>query len=208
MCVVHMSTRAAAGDTRLTNLVGALVLALGERVRAATELATGQPAGGPAVLVTLDERARGASVDEIRQVVGLSPSGGVRLVDRLAQAGLVARRPGPDGRTLSVELTGAGRQAAARARSARATAVAEVLDVLEPGQRAALTTLVEDLLAALTRQRLDQRARGLVPPDGWLCRLCDFDACGRSDGRCPAARVVSGTVPADHDGPRANPTTS
>jgi DNA-binding MarR family transcriptional regulator len=153
------------------------------------------------VLVTLDERARGASVDEVRQVVGLSPSGGVRLVDRLAQAGLVVRRPGPDGRTRSVELTEAGRDAAARARSARAAALTEVLDVLEPGQRAALTPLVEDLVAALTRQRLDHRAGGQVPPDGWLCRLCDFDACGRPDDRCPAASAVSDTVPAE---PRAS----
>jgi DNA-binding MarR family transcriptional regulator len=191
MCVVHMSTRDPEGDTRLENLVGALVLALGERIRTATEVATDQPAGGPAVLVTLEEWGRGASVDEIRQLVGLSPSGAVRLVDRLVQAGLVTRRAGPDRRTLSVELTDAGRAAAARARSARAATLAEVLDDLTPAQRRALTPLVEDLLAALTRQRLDQRARGDVPADGWLCRLCDFVACGRPDGRCPAAIAAS-----------------
>jgi DNA-binding MarR family transcriptional regulator len=194
MCVVHITTRPAGADTRLANLVGALALALGERIRAATEDATDHPAGGPALLVALDGRGRGASVDEVRQVVGLSPSGAVRLVDRLARAGLVVRRPGPDRRTRSVELTDAGRDAAARARSARAAALSEVLGALTAAQRAELTPLVEDLVAALTRQRLDQRARGEVPSDGWLCRLCDVDACGRRDGRCPAASVVSGAL--------------
>ena len=24
----------------------------------------------------------------------------------------------------------------------------------------------------------------------WLCRLCDMEACGRDDGRCPAASAA------------------
>jgi hypothetical protein len=76
-----------------------------------------------------------------------------------------------------------------------------VLGALSGPQREALTPLVEGLVAALTRLRLDQRARGEVPPDGWLCRLCDFGACGRPDGRCPAAGVA-GAAPQEIRGGR------
>jgi hypothetical protein len=43
------------------------------------------------------------------------------------------------------------------------------------------------LLGAITTQRLAERERGHDPSGGWLCRLCDVDACGRDHGMCPSA---------------------
>jgi hypothetical protein len=43
------------------------------------------------------------------------------------------------------------------------------------------------LITTITRQRLEQRASGVAPAGGALCRMCDFAACGRPDGACPAA---------------------
>jgi DNA-binding MarR family transcriptional regulator len=182
-------------DARLVNLVGTLVVALAGRVREATEAASGQPAGGPAALVALHERGHGSSIDELRGIVGLSPSGAVRLVDRLAAAGLVARRPGRDSRTLSVELTPRGHNAAQRVLDARAAAVTTALDALSRSQKAQLTSIVEVLITAITEQRLAARHGGGEPSDGWLCRLCDFEACGRPVGACPAALTGRSRAP-------------
>jgi hypothetical protein len=50
-----------------------------------------------------------------------------------------------------------------------------------------LEALAGDVLAKLAAQRRALRASGQMPPGGALCRLCDFVACGRPEGRCPVA---------------------
>ena len=177
-------------DRRAANLVGALALAVVDRVRADGEAAAGQTAAGPAALVTLHHFLGGRSMDDLRSAVGLTPSGAVRLVDRLAAAGLVERRPGADGRSLALHLTARGRRAARRVLAARADSLARLVSVLDDRDRRALVEVTEKLVAALATQRLAERGRDREPAGGWLCRLCDVDACGRPDGRCPAASAA------------------
>jgi DNA-binding MarR family transcriptional regulator len=176
---------------RAANLVGVLGLAVDGAARRATEEAAGHGAAGPAALVALDGFANGWSLDDLRQVLGLTHSGGVRLVDRLAADGYVERRRGATGREVSVILTDAGRGAASGIRAARARAIKQFLDALTSAERAELTRITEKLLAAAARRRIADRAAGDPPADGWLCRLCDLDACGRLAGRCPVARAAS-----------------
>ena len=76
------------------------------------------------------------SVDQLRQVLGLTSSGTVRLLDRLAESGYVRREPGADGGSTSIGLTDAGRQAAVRVSRARAAVVEDALAVLSPAERA------------------------------------------------------------------------
>jgi hypothetical protein len=54
-----------------------------------------------------------------------------------------------------------------------------------------LTNITEKLLGAITAQRLADRDQGHDPSGGWLCRLCDLDACGRDHGICPAAAAAA-----------------
>jgi rubrerythrin len=61
---------------------------------------------------------------------------------------------------------------------------------LTDAQRRALTAMAERLTGDLASLRIQQRAMGEAPAGGWLCRLCDFDACGRPAGQCPAARAA------------------
>jgi MarR family transcriptional repressor of emrRAB len=178
-------------DARLTNMLGALSLAVADRVREATEEAAGQISAAPAALVALDGFLAGRTIDDLRRVVDLTPSGAVRLVDRLADAGLVKRRPGADARSLSLVLTATGRRRAARIRTAREMAVASLLDGLSANDRTELARLTEHLLRSVTAHRLADRAADRIPHGGWLCRLCDLDACGRQEGRCPAAATAS-----------------
>jgi hypothetical protein len=124
--------------------------------------------------------------------VGLTPSGAVRLVDRLAAAGYVERRPGRDGRSVALVLTPSGRRAANKVVAARADAIGGALVELSDDERASLTRISEQLLSAVTTERLAIRESSQEPGGGWLCRLCDFVACGRDQGLCPAATTAAG----------------
>jgi len=183
-------------DRRAANLLGALSLAVVDRVSAEVETAAGQTSAGPAALVALHQFLGGRSMDDLRSAVSLTPSGAVRLVDRLATAGLVERRPGSDGRSLALHLTAKGRRTAKRVLAARAEVVGGILAVLDERERKMLVGLAEQLIGAITDERLSEREAGREPAGGWLCRLCDADACGRPDGHCPAATAASSAVSA------------
>ncbi len=104
------------------NTFGALSLAVADRTRAAVEAVARHGASGPAALVALDGYAGGESIDSLRRILGITHSGAVRLVDRLAAAGLVERRVGPDARAVSIHLTPVGRRTARRVLAAREAA--------------------------------------------------------------------------------------
>jgi DNA-binding MarR family transcriptional regulator len=144
-----------------------------------------------AALVTLLDLARSSSVQALSQLIGLTHSGAVRLVNRLAAAGLVERTSGRDGRTITVRLTGRGQSVAQRIRSARRAAIVASLSGLTDRQREQLTTICEALIATVTSARLAPRAAGRQPSGGALCRMCDPVACGRPDGNCPAAQTAA-----------------
>src|SRR5262249_57478847 len=82
--------------------------------------AGGRPESGAAALCALLHFLDRPSVDRLRQVLGLTSSGTVRLVDKLAETGYVGREPGTDGRSVSIVLTEQGRRAAQRGGGPRA----------------------------------------------------------------------------------------
>jgi DNA-binding MarR family transcriptional regulator len=179
--------------TRQANLLAVLGLGINDRVRQAEEAAAGHGSAAPAALVALHEFLGGASMDQLRQVVGLTPSGAVRLIDKLAEASLVRRGPGPDGRSVALTLTRWGDEAARRILAGRRRACETILAGLSSGEREALTPLLERLLGQLTAVRLAEREEAKAPAGGWLCRLCDFSACRRDVGECPVANAARPT---------------
>ena len=166
---------------RDANLLGALSLAVSERLETATSAAAAHGGSGPAALAALEPFLGGSSIDTMRKPLGLTHSAAVRLVDRLAAAGLVMRAAGDDGRSVAVFLTPAGRRAAAQVREGRMIALTKVLVPLDAAEREQLTRIVEKLLAGLTSGRADARH---------ICRLCDAGACGHEEGRCPVTRAA------------------
>jgi MarR family transcriptional regulator, negative regulator of the multidrug operon emrRAB len=176
-----------ARDARLTNLVGALSLAIVDHMRTANEDAAGMTAAAPAALVALHEFMDRGTVDQLHLVTGLTPSGAVRLVDRLVADGYVERKPGRDGRSVALALTPRGRRVARRVRRARSAAIEEMLVDLSAADRASLSRLIEKMVGTVVRSRL----AGDEAAGGWLCRLCDFEACGRPMGRCPAQQTAA-----------------
>jgi MarR family transcriptional repressor of emrRAB len=158
---------------RTANLLGALGIVLADALADAAE-----PAGGSSTataLVALYGPSASASIDALARVVGLSHSGTVRLVDRLAADGLVERRRGADQRSTALVLTPAGRRVARQTLRRREGNLQKLLASLTDDQQAALADLTGCVLGEL----------GDAEPR--VCRLCDLEACGRSRGECPVA---------------------
>jgi DNA-binding MarR family transcriptional regulator len=134
-----------------------------------------------AALSALGQFLDGATLDRVHQVLGVTPSGAVRLVDRLERAGLVSRAPGSDGRSRSVQLTSSGRAAAATVGDARAAYLGGLVLALTPDEVHTLRGLLAKIMAAV----VDRKDGG-----AWTCRLCDLGACRRAEGECPALNAA------------------
>lgn len=168
-------------DARTANLLGALALTAGDRLATTTGGATGRATSDTAAVVVLTTTLGGTSQEVLGRALGLTQTGGVRLVNRLVDAGLVERRAGQDGRTHAIAVTRTGRAAARRALGARRGTTESLLEALDAGERAQLTGLLEKILGGAT-----------TGPDDTLriCRLCDPDACGHHEGRCPVTQAA------------------
>jgi DNA-binding MarR family transcriptional regulator len=166
---------------RDANLLGALALVIADRTADAVAAAAGQSQTAATALSALHHFLDAPSIDMLRQVLGLTSSGAVRLVDRLEEAGYVARQPGIDGRSVSVSLTESGRRAAERVSAARTAVLEGALSGLSPDERQALEHLVSRVLAEMVR------APGATR---WICRLCDTGTCGSETGRCPVRNAA------------------
>jgi MarR family transcriptional repressor of emrRAB len=173
------------GFDRGANLLGALGLRVADRMHNAVTAETSESAA--TALSAIYNFLDAPRIDRLAQVLGLSSSGTVRLVDGLAAKGLVVRRRGPDARESVVALTSAGRRTAQRVIRARAATLADALAPLSRSERAAFEALAEKILIGLVR---GPRGRG------WMCRLCDTAACGAERGHpCSITREALGLAP-------------
>src|SRR5256885_2134166 len=140
-------------DDRLLNLVGAVGLAVATAQRQVTEKTLAFGGAAPAALVTIAAYP-GKSVEQLGAVLGLTQPGATRLVDRLERAVLVSRRDG-EGRRQALHTTSLGESAVSSLLDARHRALDRLLQPLDAADRAALTGILERLLAAWTGSRLD-----------------------------------------------------
>jgi DNA-binding MarR family transcriptional regulator len=166
---------------RAANLAGALSLVIADQAADAVTEAAGRSESAAAALSALLHFLDRPSVDLLRQVLGLTSSGAVRLLDRLEESGYVTRGPGADGRSASVTLTEHGRLAAQRVSDARATVLEGALAVLSPAERADFERLAGKVLVGM------MRGPGAVR---WICRLCDIGVCRGAEGGCPLGNAA------------------
>ena len=167
---------ASSGPRKSANLLGALALAVIDRLNASLDATVGHSQSAAAALSALDQFLDAPGIDRLAQVLGLTHSGAVRLVDRLARDGYVHRAPGTDGRSVAVQLTAAGRSAAQQVSEQRLVLLEELVNSLDDSEQAAFANLAGRLLVTMMRDP------GAVR---WTCRLCDLHACGRHEGLCP-----------------------
>lgn len=177
---------------RAANLLGALSLVVADRMNTAVEAIATLGPSAPAALAAMHEFLDGGSVTQLSSALGLTHSGTVRLVDRLATEGLIERVGAQDGRAVSVVLTQHGRRTAERILHTREQSLASALSALSPNEIDNLAAALDTMLTTVTLARAEERStRANHRPQPWLCRLCDFAACGRSEGNCPVANVVT-----------------
>lgn len=89
------------------------------------------------------------SITDLGHAIGVDQPRASRLVQSLADAGLVRRIPDPaDGRRVVIEATKAGRAHIAAHAEARATEVAAAAEALTPAERAELARLLAKLAEA------------------------------------------------------------
>jgi DNA-binding MarR family transcriptional regulator len=177
-------------DDRGANLLGALAVGLEDAVRAALVDEVGLDVTAVAALLIIRERP-GRPIADLATALGLTHSGAVRALDRLVDHDLVTRDAGPDGRSLGLVLTDAGRAVTDRALAARRAVLGRLVATLPTDQQRGLVTAVEGLLAQLPGNR----------HDAWrICRTCEHDVCrGRN---CPVGSAVD---PADTGTHRGTP---
>jgi DNA-binding MarR family transcriptional regulator len=165
----------------VANVFGALALIVADQMADVTASAAGRSDSAPAALAALHHFLDHPSVDLLRQVLGLTSSGTVRLLDRLAESGLIERGPGADGRSTAVSLTPAGTAKAQEVCAARTAVLDRALAALSPGERAEFSTLMAKMLVGM------MRGPGAVR---WMCRLCDTAVCRGAPGGCPVGNAA------------------
>src|ERR671917_444259 len=135
--------------SRTANLLGALGVALADAQTAELAASSGLAPTDAAALNAVGV-APGCSIGAVRVALGITHPGTVRTVDRLAAAGLVERRAGVDGRTVSLHLTPAGEQVWQRQADARIAWLERTIERLAPPQRAHVERGVSPLLTGVT----------------------------------------------------------
>lgn len=152
---------------RTANLLGAVGLAVADRIAEAARHTLNHAGETPAALVVIGY-GLGPSNDQLRRILGLSHPGSVRLVDRLVADGLVERREGRDRRAVALHLTAEGHALRRVLLGERLAAIRSVLEPLDASERETLDALLHKLLSKLPASDLEKCN---------LCRLCDNSVC-------------------------------
>jgi MarR family transcriptional repressor of emrRAB len=171
--IMHAMARA----PEIANLLGALSLAVMDRIEQGARDIIGHAGETPAALIVIGYRP-GMTNDMLRRRLGLSHSGTVRLVDRLVSDRLVERRPGKDGREVALHLTAKGAASRKDLLTSRISAVASFVDVLSASERKRLGELIRAVLARQDTSEMDRFT---------ICRMCDNGVCSN----CPLPTSVS-----------------
>jgi MarR family transcriptional regulator, negative regulator of the multidrug operon emrRAB len=179
-------------NLRLDNLLASLSLNLAEEGQQALERASGLTGTATTALLALEEFLDGAHVGRLAAVLGLTHSGAVRLVTQLERDGLAERHEGADRRRVEVRLTTKGRNRSRHARAARDEVISRASSGLTVDEGHTLEALLDKLVSARVARRVERRQAEEI--GAWWCRTCDFTACGRPEGRCPAQLTAAQAI--------------
>jgi MarR family transcriptional repressor of emrRAB len=162
-------------DARTANLLGAFLTGLHDQMSAQIERESEIAGDGPAALVAIAYH-EGQTVEHLRRTLTLSHSWTVRLVEKLANAGLVQKKAAADKRAVALFLTEQGKRKVQGIVRTRRRCLEEVLAVLPVKDQRKLTTMLERMLAFMS----DDEDRAAA-----ICKLCEVEVCPQN--RCPVA---------------------
>ena len=160
---------------RTANLLGALALAVTDKIEQSAHSVLGRGGETPAAVVVIGYGS-GLTNNGLRRILRLSHPGTVRLVDRLVGDGLVERRPGRDSREIALHLTNEGIRVREALLAKRISTIASMLTVLSAAEQSDLANLLSELLSRPKSSELERYT---------LCRMCDDRVCSN----CPLPTV-------------------
>ena len=164
---------------RTANLLGALSVAVGDRLEKSLKSHPNQTDSAAAAL-NLIGFYEGCTNGALSASLGLSHTATVRLLDKLESEGSVERRAAEnDQRAVALFLTRRGRARAREILTARCAELCETISVLSVGEEKQLAILLEKLLKHLTTSAAEA---------DHICRLCDEEAC--PSARCPVHQAA------------------
>lgn len=167
-----------------SNLLAATARLVADAVDERLEAALDHTASAPAALITIGHHP-GLSIESLRNALGITHSGTVRLIDRL-EADELVRRQKQGERAVRLQLTRRGRRAVERLERARLAAVTDLVATLLPEQQRQLEDILARLLSIRTHSEEDLRR---------ICRLCSFEACESRGMNCPVADAARQHLP-------------
>jgi MarR family transcriptional repressor of emrRAB len=166
------------GSAHTANILGALAVLIQDRVEGAWQSSLDLSPMAAAALVQI-EGEPGCSIELVAGRIGLTHSATVRVVDKLAERGLVEKdRARKDARAQSLTLSKAGKRLAQQLHEARNQVTDDLLSGLAPAQRTALETAIRTILHRCVEPGREADV---------TCRVCDDRRC--SPEICPI-RVV------------------
>jgi DNA-binding MarR family transcriptional regulator len=183
-----MDTRTAGSPATLrhgANVLRALANNLDSVAATVVEAPLDHPSARDAV--TLLGWRRECTNEALQEALDLSQPACVRVVDRLAAAGLVTRRRTPGDRRLRIRLTARGERAAARLVRQSGTGVEAALSAALPEDER-----LEDFVAAL--DRVAAVVFGDAHDTVRFCRSCDVSACLDGPRGCPSAAACQANL--------------
>lgn len=163
---------------RTANLLGAVGLAIADRIEETARDILSRAGETPAALVVIGY-GLGPSNDQLRRILGLSHPGSVRLVDRLVADGLVERRGGRDKRAIALYLTEGGAALREELLRGRLAAIRPLLAPLTEAEQETFAALLHKVLSSMGTTDRERRT---------LCRLCDDRVC--TDCPIPVDKVA------------------
>jgi len=156
------------------NILGALAVLIQDRVEGTWQSSLDLSPMAAAALVQI-EGEPGCSIELVAGRIGLTHSATVRVIDKLAERGLVEKdRARKDARAQSLKLSKAGKRIAQQLHEARNQVTDDLLAGLAPAQRTAL----EQAIRAILHRCVEPGREADV-----TCRVCDDRRC--SPEICP-----------------------
>lgn len=151
----------------LGNLLGAVALAISDRIDRATTDIAGMTGGAAAALLTIGTRP-GLTIDALSRTLALSHSGTVRLVDRLHERGWVTRDRHRAGREVHLTLSRRGSKLFEELLDARRSVLNETIAAMPDRHLADFQRALVAMLESLPQDREEARN---------ICRLCEHRIC-------------------------------
>ena len=163
MCAAHIISPMKS----TANILGALALSITDQIHTITQQVLARSGETSAAIIIIGY-VPGISVEVLRQVLGLSHPGTVRLIDRLRDDGYVERQKAKDGRAVALHLTQSGNALRTSLMEARLDLLQGALDGLSTEEQQTLGTLLAKVLKTLPESEMDKHR---------ICRLCSVQAC-------------------------------